>query len=441
MYYYTVATNTLTFSGLINGSATNADFYQGSYFYVDNNSENLRRVTLSSGGLVVSDQIFTVIGTGRESFGFGDVAFSTDGSAGVQQMYLVWGNSSVKEFATLDLVTNVYSVIASGLPNSTILNHLSQIAFFGSTLYNHNGVTGLFSSIDTSSGAFTVLLNGTRLLGDLASSVDSACPTSTSTSTGALTCGVTLYGVSRFNNGLQPAGRIIRLRYESSGWVETSLMDISSTIPPTSLFPNGVAIDSATNRLFISSQTGLFFVNVSNLAGGTTFSGSLMGQATNADFRNGVFYYINQDTDELHAVTFTSAGLVASETIVTNITGGTRIGNGFGDIVFGASANGTAASATSKLFVLWANATQKELGAWTATRGYEAILAGSPTSNPFSLMSQLAYADGKLFVHDSGNGGGGLYTANITANSVSLSLVYQSSTLLADLTATVSTCT
>lgn len=65
---------------------------------------------------------------------------------------------------------------------------------------------------------------------------------------------------------------------------------------------NGYAFDYVNGRLYFAANTegNLYFFDVG--AGTTTLAGALLGAPSNASYYQGVYYYINQDTDDLHMV-------------------------------------------------------------------------------------------------------------------------------------------
>jgi hypothetical protein len=206
----------------------------------------------------------------------------------------------------------------------------------------------------------------------------------------------------------RPGGLIRKLQRVDNVWIDSFVANISSLIPPGAVFPNGAAVDVVNQRLYITSQTSLFFLDLRTLT--TTLAGTLtgVGRATNGDLFQGSFYYIAHDSDDLFQVRIDAVtGLVISETKIADVTGN-RAAFGFGDI---------AIRPDGLIFLVWGNSTTKEVAAYSlATRTFTSILANAPSR--MALYGQIAFSNGVLYNHDSALGV--LYELNQTTASLRL---------------------
>lgn len=149
LYYYDFSTATqvhaTTSYGYLGGLVAGASFYNGKYYYVANDNDDLHEVSFDAGGLVVSDNVILPDFTGNtKKLGFGDIVISPAG--------ILYGSASLggglSEFFSIDLNTHTYTTIAT---------HGGQQLAYGSdgTLYGHNAGTGEFFTVDVSTGTLT----------------------------------------------------------------------------------------------------------------------------------------------------------------------------------------------------------------------------------------------------------------------------------------------
>ncbi len=115
--YYNLATNTagaVTGTG-VTGSISNAAFYNGSYYFVQENSNVLEKVTFSqsslTGGAPSISSVTNITLSGAPSLGFGDIAITSNGT--------LYGSSTVGLFSvnlgsTSGSTNSSYSLIKSG---------------------------------------------------------------------------------------------------------------------------------------------------------------------------------------------------------------------------------------------------------------------------------------------------------------------------------------
>lgn len=100
-------------------------------------------------------------------------------------------------------------------------------------------------------------------------------------------------------------------------------------------WPNGLAFDEATDRLYYVGNRDthtLYFINVNSPGDGPTVAGNLDERNAGADVHNGSYYYIPHfGEDDLHRVDFATDGTIDDENIVANnFAGGTSFA--FGDL-------------------------------------------------------------------------------------------------------------
>jgi len=118
----------------------------------------------------------------------------------------------------------------------------------------------------------------------------------------------------------------------------TLLGTITAGLPPSNSGSdlnsnNGYAFDYVKGRLYFAANTegNLYFFDVG--AGTTHLAGALLGAPSNASYYQGAYYYINQDTDDLHIVTLdATSGAKVSETVTAGISGANNRSYNFGDI-------------------------------------------------------------------------------------------------------------
>jgi hypothetical protein len=128
------------------GSSSNASFYQGSYWYVDDGTDILRRYNPVA--LTQVSAFTNFDGTGTTSFEFGDIAINPSG----QLFGRTTGGAHFQVNVSGATPTGYSSVAASGS---------LQLAFApnGTTLYGHTG-TGAWVTVNTATGATTALSGG-----------------------------------------------------------------------------------------------------------------------------------------------------------------------------------------------------------------------------------------------------------------------------------------
>ena len=125
-----------------------------------------------------------------------------------------------------------------------------------------------------------------------------------------------------------------------------SLGTVSDGIDPTqgkNNYPNGFAFDYAEGRLYYAvpnnwsgntpvsdSDATVYFFDVNT--GNTTNAGTVEGVPTDASYYDNSYYYIPQETDDLHKVTLNTDGTLNTETTIANISGTLNRSFSFGDI-------------------------------------------------------------------------------------------------------------
>ena len=148
------SSTTVARAGTLFGEASNADFYDGTYWYIPQGSDNLRAVTLDSNGAALHDITHGAVTRNVKAYGFGDIAISETG-----KLWLLWGSSDDKELSTYDIARNSqYTVVRHGSPSD--MAAFGQIAFASdNVLYNHDSGSGQLSVVDQTTGALTPVVN------------------------------------------------------------------------------------------------------------------------------------------------------------------------------------------------------------------------------------------------------------------------------------------
>jgi hypothetical protein len=83
---------------------------------------------------------------------------------------------------------------------------------------------------------------------------------------------------------------------------------------------DGAAYDVESGMLFFSkTNTDELFVNLLKDEDSSYVAGTLAGKATNATFSNGMFYYVDANTNTIHGVTFQENWAISSEVILDTI--------------------------------------------------------------------------------------------------------------------------
>ncbi|RYG31493.1 hypothetical protein EON81_22760, partial [bacterium] len=133
--------------GTLAKSAASGTFYNGSYYYVENNSKNVRKVNVGT----FSDTLFSTP-TGLVNAGYGDIASSATGA-----FYGATGTGFYE-----GSLANASSGVSYKATNPGSL----QLGFYGSTLYGINTSTDRIYALNTATGAATLtatLTNASRL--------------------------------------------------------------------------------------------------------------------------------------------------------------------------------------------------------------------------------------------------------------------------------------
>ncbi|MGB6641473.1 MAG: hypothetical protein WBG67_11900, partial [Thermoanaerobaculia bacterium] len=127
-----------------------------------------------------------------------------------------------------------------------------------------------------------------------------------------------------------------------AGGTATSVFDTTPT-PTDQNQPNGNAFDAANNRLYYSAVTPednksvLYFVDFDDAVLTETIAGTLGGFVAGASFFDSKYYYIENRTDDVRAVSFNPDGTAASDVVViSDFTGSAGETFRFGDIVINA---------------------------------------------------------------------------------------------------------
>ena len=190
--------------------------------------------------------------------------------------------------------------------------------------------------------------------------------------------------------------------------------------------PNGNAFDAMNNRLYYSSNdredtaSRLYFYDF--VAGPPqTDAGTLYGFVAGATFYDGKYWYIENRTDDLRAVSFNANGTVASDDLVkADFSSSTKIFR-FGDIV------------VSYEGVIYGSA-QVIQGSVITIEFFSMDLDGSNyyviTSKTSGGTRQLAFGlDGKLYSHNAGTLTHEFFTIDpLTGTETSIGSVFGSST-------------
>ena len=136
-----------TLVGNLSKSAASATFYNGSYYYVDNSTKNIRKVNVGA----FSDTLFGAP-AGLNASGYGDIASTANGT-----LYGASANGFYQ--GTLANTSTTFTYKATNPGNL-------QLGFFGSSLYGIATSNDKIYSINAATGAATLtatLTNGSRL--------------------------------------------------------------------------------------------------------------------------------------------------------------------------------------------------------------------------------------------------------------------------------------
>ncbi len=104
LYYNDLISGTETFAGALIGHVADAAIYNNFYWYIDNATDDLRKVTLNSNGLVVSDDKVADITGNTNTLSFGDIAFDNNG--------ILFGSTG-KIFFTYDINNDIFKKMDS----------------------------------------------------------------------------------------------------------------------------------------------------------------------------------------------------------------------------------------------------------------------------------------------------------------------------------------
>lgn len=169
LYFWDRDTNTETLAGLaIPGQVVvGADFYEGAYYYINNLSADLHKVSLKPDGTVLSDTVLWADFNGASPavYRFGDFAIKD----GVLYASTNDTGGSTGEFFKLDITTGQYTLISTNLADALLL----QVSFGSDgVLYGHSAGSGIFYTIDLATGAKTTAgWTSVNKFSDLASGV------------------------------------------------------------------------------------------------------------------------------------------------------------------------------------------------------------------------------------------------------------------------------
>lgn len=163
LYFYDFKNKELVTAGQVNAVVYGATFWNGYFWFIKNNSDDLYKVTFNADGKVITSEKVADITEklqNPKSFGFGDVVIDIrDG--------VLYGSSTEtgNAFFSYDIDNEVYSEIAS---SGNVIN--LQIAFGSDgVLYGHSTKTKKWYSINHANGNTEELRTGDLIFNDLAS--------------------------------------------------------------------------------------------------------------------------------------------------------------------------------------------------------------------------------------------------------------------------------
>jgi len=168
LYFLNLTNNAVTQAGQLVGSPGSGAIWSGSYWYISQRSDNLRRVTLDpSTGMMVSDTLYANITGGSKLFDLGDIDFAADGTLYfTAKVVNAQGTILSREFSHYDLVSKVYTLInPQGATGA--YNQMSRGA--DGNLYNHDTTTGQLTVITAANGQLSSSVLVTPAVTDLAS--------------------------------------------------------------------------------------------------------------------------------------------------------------------------------------------------------------------------------------------------------------------------------
>ena len=171
LWFYDFNEKDLVFSGALNNKTIyGAAFWDGYYWYINNGTDDLFKVSFDSSGLIAQNDFVDDITDNEKRFNFGDIVIEIkDG--------ILYGSSALSssdpEFFTYDIMTQEYTMITDR-GNSVGL----QLAFGSDNkLYGHltnSGKDGKWYIIDPADGSSTeIIVAGGRNFNDIASAYKS----------------------------------------------------------------------------------------------------------------------------------------------------------------------------------------------------------------------------------------------------------------------------
>lgn len=134
--------------GTLSGTASSATFYNGSYYFVDETSNDIIAVSFDSNWQIESQNVISTI---PETVSIQDISMSPDGS----NLYMVGDvDDGTTELITLQMASDTYATLA--IP----VNSNSQIAYGSDNILyvieaSEDGTGSVVSSIDPSTGIIT----------------------------------------------------------------------------------------------------------------------------------------------------------------------------------------------------------------------------------------------------------------------------------------------
>jgi outer membrane protein assembly factor BamB len=307
LYFLSLPGGVPVHSGQLAGRAPDGAFYDGSYYYIDSGTDDLRRVTLDASGEILADTKTADLVGDQYGWGFGDIEIRDDG------LLIVRGGRTDD-----GQVLFQYDLVADSFVSEHAVSFALQIAFGDDGVLYGTSTAGKLYSIDLASGQDTELADITGLQGhftDLARFIASnPPPVSAEVLAGTETLTGTIYKLD--------TGTGVALAIE-----QTDVAGLADS-------PNGNAFDESTRRFFYatipaSGPSELYFLS---LPGGVpVHSGQLAGRAPDGAFYDGSYYYIDSGTDDLRRVTLDASGEILADTKTADLVGD-QYGWGFGDI-------------------------------------------------------------------------------------------------------------
>jgi len=167
LYFNDLNSGVETFAGALTGRVACATIYNDYYWYVDNITDDLRKVSLSPKGLVLSDVKVADITENTNTLSFGDIAFDNNG--------ILYGYAKIdnkdKILFTYDMFNKIFNKMDS-------TGFTVQLAFGNDgILYGQDASNGNIYSIEpqTNNRTFLFTIPNAIKLTDLASVPNTAC--------------------------------------------------------------------------------------------------------------------------------------------------------------------------------------------------------------------------------------------------------------------------